>query len=149
MEKSEDILSRKQIREAIITIKYIINVPRIHGYRDLVQYLSHKCNVSGHYPSSCFYLKAQCFNSGLCLRLQSKPTQLDPIDRASPYRRRLGPTEYVLPEDGDIIQSPKRYVLNKNRTMDNVQRNIFTSINVSSSPIFRSYFNHSLKFISM
>jgi hypothetical protein len=41
----------------------------------------------------------------------------------------LGPIEWVLPEDGDIIQSPKRRVLkykqdgvlDKNRTMDNVQ----------------------------
>jgi hypothetical protein len=42
----------------------------------------------------------------------------------------LGPIEKVLPEDGDRIQSPKLYVLkykqdgvlNKNRTMDNVQK---------------------------
>jgi hypothetical protein len=42
----------------------------------------------------------------------------------------LGPTENVLPEDGDRIQSPKRCilkykqdgVLDKNRTMDNVQK---------------------------
>jgi hypothetical protein len=38
------------------------------------------------------------------------------------YLYRLGPTEYVSPEDGDRIQSPKRYVLNKNRAMDNVQK---------------------------
>jgi hypothetical protein len=29
---------------------------------------------------------------------------------------------YVPPEDGDRIQSPKRGVLNNNRTMDNVQK---------------------------
>jgi hypothetical protein len=34
----------------------------------------------------------------------------------------LVPTEKVPPEDGDIIQSPKRRVLNKNRTIDNVQK---------------------------
>jgi hypothetical protein len=33
-----------------------------------------------------------------------KPTQTDPIERVS---------EYVPPEDGDRIQSPKRFVLNK------------------------------------
>jgi hypothetical protein len=39
-----------------------------------------------------------------------------------------GPTEYVLPEDGDRIQSPKRVlkhkqddVLDKDKKMDNVQ----------------------------
>jgi hypothetical protein len=52
--------------------------------------------------------------TGFCLRLQEKPSQLGPIDRASPYQ--------VLPEDGDKIQSPKRCVLNKNRTMANVQK---------------------------
>jgi hypothetical protein len=35
----------------------------------------------------------------------------------------LGPTEYVLLEDGKRIQSPKRNILDKNRMMDNVQKN--------------------------
>jgi hypothetical protein len=34
----------------------------------------------------------------------------------------IGPTEYVPPEDGDRIQSLKCCVLDKNRTMDNVQK---------------------------
>jgi hypothetical protein len=44
-----------------------------------------------------------------------------------------------LPEDGDRIQSPKRYVLiNKKRMMTNVQKhNNF--INIPSSQTFRSY----------
>jgi hypothetical protein len=58
----------------------------------------------------------------------------------------LGPTEQVLPEDGDRIQSPKvvfckinrNVFLDKDRTMDNVQKhNICT--NVPSSQTFRSY----------
>jgi hypothetical protein len=60
---------------------------------------------------------------------------LDPTDRATARSGdmdqlyRLSPTEWVLPEDGDRIQSPKRYlkqkqdcVLNKNRMMGNVQK---------------------------
>jgi hypothetical protein len=50
--------------------------------------------VSGHYPSSCFYLKHPVYISkhnvsetGFSLRLQVKSTQLGPIDRASPYLR--------------------------------------------------------------
>jgi hypothetical protein len=34
----------------------------------------------------------------------------------------LGPTEQVLLEGGDRIQSPKHSVLNKNRMTDNVQK---------------------------
>jgi hypothetical protein len=53
-----------------------------------------------------------------------QPTQLGPIDRASPYLRTP-----VLPDDGNRIQSPKRCVLkykqddifDKDKTMDNVQ----------------------------
>jgi hypothetical protein len=57
-----------------------------------------------------------------------KPTQLDPVDRASPYFQ-----EQVLHEDGERIQSPKRcalknkqnYDLDKDKKMDNVQNIIF------------------------
>jgi hypothetical protein len=53
----------------------------------------YKCNVFGHYPSSCLYLKTVLFISqnttfrrlDSCLRPQVKPTQLGPTDRASPY----------------------------------------------------------------
>jgi hypothetical protein len=59
---------------------------------------------------------------GLCLRLQVKPTQLGPIDRTSPYRDRIQfPKRYVLKQKQDDI-------LNKDKTIDNVQkRNICTN----------------------
>jgi hypothetical protein len=52
----------------------------------------YKNYVFGHYSSSCLYLKRPpvCLlkhnvsDTGFCLRLQVKPTQLGPIDRASP-----------------------------------------------------------------
>jgi hypothetical protein len=58
--------------------------------------------VSGHFPSSCYYLKHRpvyiskwnVSETGFCLRFQVKPVQLGPVDTASPY----------LPEDGDRIQ---------------------------------------------
>jgi hypothetical protein len=53
--------------------------------------------VSGHYPSSCFYLKhrpvyisKQCFDTRFYLRLQVKPTLLGPIDTASPCLLQIG-----------------------------------------------------------
>jgi hypothetical protein len=88
-----------------------------------------KYYVFGHYPSSCFYLKRCPFyfpkhsdsETGFCLRLPVRPTEFGPIDRASLYLR----TEI----DGDRIQSAKRVlenkqdsVLNKDKTMDNVQK---------------------------
>jgi hypothetical protein len=47
--------------------------------------------VFGYYPSSCLYLKCSSVSfskqnvseTGFCLRLQVKPTQLDPIDRVN------------------------------------------------------------------
>jgi hypothetical protein len=58
----------------------------------------------------------------------------------------MGPTEYVLPEEGDRIQSPKRCVLkinrtflDKDKTMDNVQKhntcNNLKYLNKSLGPI--------------
>jgi hypothetical protein len=57
--------------------------------------LKYQYYVSGHYPSSCLYLKTVLFifskhnvsETGFYLRLQVKPTQLGPINRASPYLR--------------------------------------------------------------
>jgi hypothetical protein len=53
-----------------------------------------KYYVSGHYPSSCLYLKTVPFifqNTTFrrldCLHLQVKPTQLGQINRTSPYLR--------------------------------------------------------------
>jgi hypothetical protein len=56
----------------------------------------YKYYVFGHYPSSCISLKCRPVSlskpnvseTGFCLHLQVKPTQLGPIDRASPYLRR-------------------------------------------------------------
>jgi hypothetical protein len=63
--------------------------------REFINYLSYyyKYYVSGHYSSSCFYVKHRSVyipkhmvsETGLCLRLQVKPTYLGPIDRASSY----------------------------------------------------------------
>jgi hypothetical protein len=88
-------------------------------------------------PLSCFYLKQKFSETEFCLRLQVEPTQLNAINRAVRDQfYRLGPSELVLPEDEDKIQSPKHCVLkykqdgvsDKNRTMDNVQKhNICTS----------------------
>jgi hypothetical protein len=56
----------------------------------------YKYYVFGHYPSSCLYLKKHrpvyiskhnVSDTGFCLRLQVKSTQLGPIDRANPYLR--------------------------------------------------------------
>jgi hypothetical protein len=61
--------------------------------------------VSGHYPSSCLYFsKHNVSETGFCLRLHVKPTQLGPIDGASPYlgtclRLHVKPTQ-LGPIDG-------------------------------------------------
>jgi hypothetical protein len=55
-----------------------------------------------------FFSKHYVTETGFCLRLQVKPTQLGPIHRQSPYLRtklyRLGPTEYALLEDEGKIR---------------------------------------------
>jgi hypothetical protein len=39
-----------------------------------------------HHPGFiCCYLKQNVLEAGFCLRLQVKPTQLGPINRASPH----------------------------------------------------------------
>jgi hypothetical protein len=44
--------------------------------------------ASGQYPSPCFLFKTHnVAETGFCLRLQVRPTQLGPIDRASPCLR--------------------------------------------------------------
>jgi hypothetical protein len=48
------------------------------------------------------FKKHNVSETAFCLRLQAKPTQLDPIDREIPYLR--------TPKDGDSMQSPKRHV---------------------------------------
>jgi hypothetical protein len=65
----------------------------------------------------------------------------------------IGTTRYVLPEDGDRIQSPKRCVLkykqdgvlDADRTMDNVHKHNIC-INVPLSQTFRCFVPHFLKY---
>jgi hypothetical protein len=62
---------------------------------------------------SCVYLKTHNVSeTGFCLRLQVKPTQLGPIDRASP----------CLSLRKAVFLNKNRTVLDKNRTIDNVQK---------------------------
>jgi hypothetical protein len=74
----------------------------------------HTIIVSGYYPPSCFVFKTyNVSGAGFCLRLQVEPTQLGPIDRASPcFQANLSrfQTETIS------------IVLNKKRTVDNVQK---------------------------
>jgi hypothetical protein len=61
---------------------------------------SYKYYVSGHYPSSRVYLKTpscvlQNTETGFCLRLQVKSTQMDSSDRASPYFRGGGGWDWI------------------------------------------------------
>jgi hypothetical protein len=73
---------------------------------------NNKYCVSEHYPSSCFYLK-QRFGDWI-----------------------LSPSSGGTFEGGDRLESPKRFDLNKNRTMDNVQKHNI-SINTPSSQTLR------------
>jgi hypothetical protein len=112
-------------------LSYIISVLK----SEAEHMLKYKYYVFGHYPWSCLYLKhcAVYFSkhniseTGVCLHLQVKPTQLGP-------------------KDGNRIQSPKGCVLknkqdgvlDKDKTMDNVQKHSICT-NVPSSQTFRSY----------
>jgi hypothetical protein len=40
--------------------------------------------VSGHYSSFCLFTTHTVSETGLCLRLKAKRTQMGPIDRTSP-----------------------------------------------------------------
>jgi hypothetical protein len=96
-----------------------------------------------------YFSKHNVSETGFCLRLQVKPTQLGPIDRASPYLRtsidwarmkrfylKTG-TESSLRKVAfwKII----RHFLDKDKTMDNVRKhNIRT--NVTSSQTSGSYY---------
>jgi hypothetical protein len=117
----------------------------------------YKCYVSGHYPSSCLYLKKSpdyfskhnVSETGFCLRLQVKPTQLSPIDRVSPYLRTSIDWAqlsrfYLKTETKSSFRKVWfwkiiRRFLDKDKTMDNVRKhNIRTS--VRSSETVRSYY---------
>jgi hypothetical protein len=47
----------------------------------------YKYYVFGHYPLSCPFFKNQRFGDWILSPSSGKTTQLDPIDRASPYLR--------------------------------------------------------------
>jgi hypothetical protein len=69
-----------------------------------------------------FLFKTHVSDTGFCLRLQVKPTQLGPIERANHY-----------------LQNPVSETvcaLNKNRTSDNVQKHN-NYINIPLSQTFR------------
>jgi hypothetical protein len=71
----------------------------------IIYHTQYKCYVFGYYPSSCSYLKLRpvyisnhnVSETGFCLRIQVKSTQLGRIDRASPYLRRQGVALSIRP----------------------------------------------------
>jgi hypothetical protein len=86
-------------------------------------FVSH--NVGAFKISQACYLNHDVSETGFCLRLVVEHTHFGAIYGTSLCLRRLvyvlGTTEYVPPEDGDTIQSPKLCVLNKEQEMANVQ----------------------------
>jgi hypothetical protein len=74
----------------------------------------YKDYVSGHCPLSCFYPKHRSVyiskhnvsETGFCLRLHVRPTQLGPFDTASPYLRTRNGYKKL------IIKSKRGYHLN-------------------------------------
>jgi hypothetical protein len=123
---------------------------KIYFFRD-VTVIMYKYYVSGHYPSSCFYLthcpalilKHCVSETGFSLRLQVKSIKLNLIDRA---RSETGPSSIDWPNwvgfTWNIV------FLNKNRNMGNVQKHNIC-INVPSSQNFRSYCDNVLKFLNL
>jgi hypothetical protein len=110
----------------------------------------YKYYVSGHYPSSRFYLKHHpvyilkhnVSETGFCLRLHVKPTQLGSIDRAGPE---IGTSSvdwaqlnrfYMKTETESSLRNVVFSIINK--TMANVQKHNICST-VPSSQTFRSY----------
>jgi hypothetical protein len=86
---------------------------------------TYKYDVSGYYPSSCFYLKHspvyvskhKVSETGICLRLQEKTTQLGPIDRASPYLRQVRAGEWPVSTVGLDMMTMKAFPgFSRNRT---------------------------------
>jgi hypothetical protein len=84
-------ISQENVWQLLVTADYvdIRHDLKVCDDGTLVQML----RFFGHYPSSCRSLKRRPVSlskhnvseTGFCLRLQVKPTQLDPIDRANPY----------------------------------------------------------------
>jgi hypothetical protein len=76
-----------------------------------------------HRPVFILFTTHNVSETGFCLRLHVKPTQLGTMDlKIDISSIDWAQLSRVLPEDGDRIQSPKRFVLNKNRNTDNVQK---------------------------
>jgi hypothetical protein len=83
----------------------------------------YKCYVFGHYPSPCLYLKHSPVyfskqnvpETGFCLRLQVKPTQLGPIDRGSPYLRLYLKTETESSLRNIVLKTKRTVFLIKTR----------------------------------
>jgi hypothetical protein len=90
-----------------------------------------------------YFSKHNVSETEFCLRLQVKPTQLGPIDRASPY---LLKTETESSLRNVVFLKINRTVLDK--TMDNVKKhNICT--NVPSSQTFRSYNEYNVRIVGL
>jgi hypothetical protein len=83
------------IQNVICTINVLWIFPYIVSVRMREQLWTYKYYVSVHYPSSSICLKYRTVyfskhdvsDTGFCLRLQVKPTQLGQINRSSPYLR--------------------------------------------------------------
>jgi hypothetical protein len=85
---------------------------------------------------SVYITKHNVSETGFCLRLHVKPTQLGPLDRASPYLRLGIETESNL-RNIMFWKLNRTVFLDIDWTMDNIQKhNIYT--NVPSSHTFRS-----------
>jgi hypothetical protein len=82
----------------------------------------YKYYVSGHYPSSYFYLKHNVSESGCCRRLQVKPTQFDSIHTASPCLQKHNICINVLLSQ---FRSGSDIVWYEELTPVSIKRNIF------------------------
>jgi hypothetical protein len=89
-------------------------------YRLCQWYISIAITIVDIIHRTVFYSKYNISETGFFPCLQVGPTQMDTIERASLSPDH--PPEYVPPENGDIIQSPKCCALiKKKRTIDSVQ----------------------------
>jgi hypothetical protein len=88
IEKSSDLIeTRTRDLPACFIVPQPSTIPRAPYLEFKQVILPYKYCISGYYQSSCFYLKINFSDTGFCLRLQVKRTQLGRIGRASPYLR--------------------------------------------------------------
>jgi hypothetical protein len=78
---------------------------KINTYVQILSFWTLSVVLSLYKNRPIYYSEHNVSETGFRLRLQVKLTG----DRGQLYR--LVPTEYVLPEDGDTIQFPKRCIL--------------------------------------